>query len=166
MTEETFADLLAPNLQSVRRFVRSRVRSADHVDDILQQTLLRAFARRRQLRVQSKFRSWLWSIAMNEVRMFLRNLRPSVSLDEFPDFPLADNAPSPFVRCEQVQRADRLEAGMSRLTERDRTTIRLVDLHGLTIAEAADAMAISEPAAKSAHFRARQRLGEKLRRSA
>ena len=163
MTGETFADLLAPNLHSVRMFVRSRLRSSDHVDDILQQTLLRAFSRRHQLRAPSKFRSWLWSIAMNEIRMFLRGARHSVSLDEFPDFPVVDHAPSPLTRCEQAQRADRLHAGMSRLTERDRTTIRLVDLDGLSIAEAAGAMAISAPAAKSAHFRARQRLGEALR---
>jgi RNA polymerase sigma-70 factor (ECF subfamily) len=158
MSRETFTDLLAANLPSVRRLVQTRLRTSAYADDVLQQALLRAFAHREQLRVQSKFKSWLWSIALNEIRAFLRGTRPGVSLDEFPNLELADRAPSPFAKCEQRERAEWLQAGMARLTERDRTAIRLVDLNGLSIAEAADALALSRAAVKSVHFRARQRL--------
>ena len=80
MTGDAFAALLAPNLQSVRRLVQTHLRTADHTDDIIQQTLLNAFAHRHQLRASSKFKSWLCSIAMNEVRMFFRTDRPTISL--------------------------------------------------------------------------------------
>src|ERR1700683_1715780 len=96
MTGDTFEALLAPNLQSVRRFVQTRLRTSDHADDIIQQTLLHAFAHRDQLRSSSKFKSWLCAIAMNEVRTFFRTDRPTVSLDEFPHIESRDSEPSPL----------------------------------------------------------------------
>src|SRR5882724_8447731 len=90
MAEETFETLLTSNLQWVRKLVRTRLRMSDQVDDVAQQTLLRAFACRHQLRDRSKIKNWLWSIALNEVRMFLRGSRPAVSLDEFANPQFAD----------------------------------------------------------------------------
>ena len=163
MSGETFADLLAPNLQPLKKLLRTRLRASDHADDVLQQTLLLAFAKRHQLRLQSKFKSWLWSIAFNEIRAFVRGSRPHLSLDEFPNFEPLDRESSPDKRYEQTERAERLRAGMAKLTERDRTAIGLVDFYGLSIAEAACRLSLSQSAAKSTHYRARQRLGYALR---
>ena len=163
MTGETFEALLAPNLPSVRRFVQMRMRTPDHADDVLQQTLLRAFAHRHQLRAGAKFRSWLCSIAMNEVRMFFRTARPTVSLHEFPQIDCRDSGASPLAKVEEMERLEWLKAGMDRLSDRDRETIRLRDLEGMSLTETAEAFELSESAAKSTHFRARQRLAGTLR---
>ncbi len=166
MSRETFTNLLAPHLKPLRQLVRMRIRTSDHAEDIVQQTLLMAYARRDQLRMQSKFKSWLWSIAFNEMRAFLRGLREQVSLDEFPNLEPVDRNFCPMARYEELERAERLHEGLAALTERDRTAIRLVDFHGLSMAEAADRLAVSLPAAKSSHYRARQRLGQTLRQAA
>ena len=166
MTRETFAALLAPHLQAIRRFVRGRVRTCDQADDILQQTLLHAFTHRDQLLAHGKFKSWLWTIAFNEIRMFRRANRVCVSIDEFPHFELPDETPSPLAQCEQMERTKRLRAGLARLTERDRMAIRLADLNELTTAEAAGTMEVSQSAFKSTLFRARKRLEHSLRRAA
>lgn len=163
MTGETFEALLAPNLPSVRRFVQTRLRAPDHADDVIQQTLLQAFAHRHQLRAGSKFKSWLCSIAMNEVRLFFRTDRPTVSLDEFPQIDSRDSGPSPLARAEQAEREKWLEAGMDRLSDRDRATIRLRDFEEVSLAKTAEAFALSRSAAKSTHFRARRRLADALR---
>jgi RNA polymerase sigma-70 factor, ECF subfamily len=163
MTGDTFEALLAPNLPSVRRFVQTRLRTSDHADDVIQQTLLRAFAHRDQLRASAKFKSWLCSIAMNEVRMFFRTDRPTISLDEFPQIDTRDCGPSPLARVEQLERMERLQAGMDRLSNRDRETIRLRDLEEMSLTETAEAFELSESAAKSTHFRARRRLAGTLR---
>ena len=157
MSRETFGRLLAPNLGAIRRFVRRRLRTQDYVDDVLQQTLLLAFVHRNQLRAPSKFKSWLWSIAVNEVRMFHRSYRPYLSLDELPRFEIADPANSPLLRCEAAERRAFLEAAMGRLHACDQAAIQL-ELDGLTVPETAAATAVSVAAAKSARFRARQRL--------
>jgi RNA polymerase sigma-70 factor (ECF subfamily) len=166
MSDEMFAALLAPHLEWVRRLVYSRLREADRADDVVQQTLLQAYTRRHQLRAHAKFRNWLWSIALNEIRMLLRRSRRCVSIEESPSFDVPDRSPSPLAQFEQQERMRRLRAGMARLTERDRTAIRLVDFHGLTAEEAAKTLDISKAAFKSTHFRARKRLGRALRKIA
>ena len=165
MTSETFTALLTPHLQPIRRLVHSRLRS-DDADDVVQQTLLRAFTRRHQLRSHDKFKSWLWSIAINEVRMLLRGVRPSVSLDEFGHSSFADHKPSPHAVYEQRERVERVRAGLAKLSHRDRTAIHMADFDDLTAREAAVALGVSRPAFKSTHFRARQRLANALRRAA
>jgi len=166
MSGETFEILLRPNLQSVRRLVHSRLKGTDHADDIVQNALLRAFSHRDQLRNESQFKSWLLSIAFNEVRMFFRKSRPCISLEDFPHREFVDRAPSPLAQCERQQQQQRLRAGLARLTKRDRTAIQLVDLSGMKAEDAARRLAVSKAAFKSAHFRARQRLGQALRKAA
>jgi RNA polymerase sigma-70 factor, ECF subfamily len=163
MTGDTFETLLAPSLPSVRRFVQTRLRASDHADDIIQETLLHAFAHRDQLRASSKFKSWLCSIAMNEVRMFFRTDRPTLSLDEFPHIDSRDSEPSPLAKVEQKERLEWLQAGMEKLSDRDRAAIRLRDFEGLSLTETAEAFDSSEAAAKSSHFRARKRLASAVR---
>jgi RNA polymerase sigma-70 factor (ECF subfamily) len=163
MTGDTFEALLAPNLPSVRRFVQTRLRTPDHADDVIQQTLLQAFTHRDQLRVSSKFKSWLCSIAMNQVRMFFRTGRPTTSLHEFPQIDSRDPRPSPLARVEEMERLEWLQAAMDRLSDRDREAIRLCDIEGMSLTETAGAFELSKSAVKSTHFRARQRLASALR---
>jgi len=163
MTGDAFERLLAPNLPLVRRFVQARLSASDHADDIIQQTLLRAFAHRDQLRTSSKFKSWLYSIAMNEVRMFFRIDRPTLSLDQFPHIDTRDPGLSPLARVEQMERLQWLQAGMEKLSERDRAAIRLRDFDGLGLTETAQAFESSKAATKSSHFRARKRLASAVR---
>lgn len=163
MTGDAFETLLAPNLPSVRRFVQMRVRTSDHADDVIQQTLLQAFVHRDQLRVESKFKNWICSIAMNEVRLSFRTGRPTVSLDELRQVDPRDPTPSPLANAEQLERLEWLRTGMEKLCDRDRETIRMRDLEGMSITETATAFEVSEAAAKSTHFRARRRLACALR---
>ena len=139
------------------------MRGDDSADDLVQQTLLRAFACRHQLRCPSKFRGWLGSIAVNEIRMFRRAARATVSLDESPKLDFADRGPSAFVRCEQFERQSCLQAGIASLAAPHRIAIQLVDIKGLSYSEAAGVMTVSLAAFKSTHHRALHRLGHAVR---
>ena len=158
MSGKTFEALLAPNLRAVQTLVR--LRTSDHAEDLVQEILLRAFTRRDQLRVQAKFRSWLWSIALNEIRSFFRRDRGTVSLEEFPNFEALDPLMSPLVRLERMERRAWVHACMAELSERDQAAIRLRDIEDKSVREAAAALNSSESAAKTAHFRARKRLAQ------
>jgi RNA polymerase sigma-70 factor (ECF subfamily) len=163
MSGETFMGLLAPNLRPLRKLLERQLKIPGQADDILQDALLHAFAHRDQLRARSKFKSWLWTIALNEMRMFFRGNRSTISLDEFPNVDPSDRAPSPLASCEHLEKLEWLHAGLAKLSNRDRTTIRLRDLDGLSVAETAEALAISKAALKSTHHRARKRLAYTLR---
>jgi len=132
MTGDAFEALLAPNLPSARRFIQSRLRISDRVDDVIQLTLLQALGRRNRLHTGSKFKNWRCAIAMNQVRMFVRTGRPTISLDEFPQIDSRDGGPPPLAR-------------------------RLRDSDGLSLTETAEAFELSKAAKKSSHFQARRR---------
>lgn len=99
---------------------------------------------------------------MNELRMFLRSGHNTVSLADLPRFEPSDKAPSPLAVCEATERKEWLRAGMAKLAERECMAIQLIDFSGNSMAEAAEALAISVSAAKSVHFRARRRLARVL----
>jgi len=166
MSNETFAALLAPNLESVQKFVQRRLKASDRAEDVVQETLLHAFHRRSQLRAPSKFKSWLYSIALNEIRMAYRKDRKLLSLDEFPTLEFRDRESSPFEKVEQTKRVEWLHSALAKLSARDRKTIRLRDLDERSLTETAAALRSSEAATKTAHFRARHRLGTALRQMA
>jgi RNA polymerase sigma factor (sigma-70 family) len=151
-THHTFEALLAPNLPSVRRLGQMRMR-----------TPITRTTCRDQLRASAKFRSWLCSIAMNAARMFFRTSRLTISLHEFPQIDSRDFGPSPLARVEEMERLEWLKAGMDRLSDRNRGTIRLCDLEEMSLTETAEVFELSESSAKSTHFRARQRLACALR---
>jgi RNA polymerase sigma-70 factor (ECF subfamily) len=158
MSGETFEALLAPNLRCIRMLVGRHIPTSGHAEDVVQQILLRAFVKRDQLRMEAKFGTWLWSIAMNEIRQHLRRDRVLVSIDEIPHFDAPGTDASPLARLEEKETCDWVLSCVAKLSERDRKAIRLRDLEARTLEETAAALHSSEPGAKTIHFRARKRL--------
>ncbi len=110
--------------------------------DVCQETFLRAFRALKGFKGQAKFSSWLYRIALNLCRDWIRRERRSsmvTSLD-------ADNEPEPV--SEPVETAEELAVrrdlgrvlsrAMTALSEEQRTTIVLKEYHGLTFQEIAD----------------------------
>ena len=163
MSGDTFANLLEPNLPAIRRLIQAKTRTQDYVDDMVQQTLLLAFLHRHQLRSHSKFKSWILSIAVNEVRGAARRRKCTVPLDLVQPILRAGSATCPHTAYVAREGVDQLHSGLAQLCDRDREVIHLMDLAGVTLPDAAATMSLSPAAMKSAHFRARQRLSLAVR---
>lgn len=163
MSGETFENLLGPTLPAICKLVRAKIRMPDYTEDVVQQTLMHAFTHRAQLREHSKFKSWIASIAMNEIRGLARRTRICVPLEALPPIASFDRSTCPFKAFEDGERADRLHAGLAQLNPRDRQAIHLLDLAEVKLADAANALSVSQAALKSTHFRARQRLSHAVR---
>lgn len=163
MSGETFEALLGPALGGMRRMVNRRMRDSTNAEDVIQETLLRAFARRDQLRVEERFGTWPCSIAINEIRQFFRRGRGLVSLDDFPKFDVRDTGASPLTRFEEAERRKWVRACIVALPQRDQIAIRLRDLDERSVGEVAGALGMSQAATKSLHFRARRRLARVIR---
>jgi RNA polymerase sigma-70 factor, ECF subfamily len=112
--------------------------------DVCQETFLRAYRALNGFRGQAKFSSWLYRIALNLCRDWLRRERrtPVVTVSEDVDLiELASKLePSESVE-DRVARQDlsrAVERAMAVLPEEQRTAILLKEYHGLTFQEIAD----------------------------
>ena len=112
--------------------------------DVCQETFLRAFRALPGFRGQAKFSSWLYRIALNLCRDWMRRERraPLVQIPEGIDPAefAAETEPSESIENLVVRKdmARRVEKAMERLPEVQRTAILLKEYHGLTFQEIAE----------------------------
>jgi RNA polymerase sigma-70 factor (ECF subfamily) len=112
--------------------------------DVCQETFLRAFRALPGFRGQAKFSSWLYRIALNLCRDWMRRERraPIAQAPEGVDLLELAAAVEPSESIEDlVIRRDLskvVERAMARLPEEQRTAIILKEYHGLTFQEIAD----------------------------
>jgi RNA polymerase sigma-70 factor (ECF subfamily) len=114
--------------------------------DVCQETFLRAFRALPGFRGQAKFSSWLYRIALNLCRDWIRRERRAAIVQPPEDVDLFDLAaaaePSESIE-DLVARKDMtriVEKAMARLPSDQRTAIVLKEYHGLTFQEIADLM--------------------------
>src|SRR5437667_8695572 len=112
--------------------------------DVCQETFLRAFRALKGFRGQAKFSSWLYRIALNLCRDWVRRERrtPVVQAPEGVDLMDLAAAREPSESIEDlVARKDltrTVERAMALLPEEQRTAIILKEYHGLTFQDIAD----------------------------
>ena len=112
--------------------------------DVCQETFLRAFRALPGFRGQAKFSSWIYRIALNLCRDWMRRERRTGSVQPPEDVDLMDlvAAAEPSESIEDlVARNDQMRAverAMALLPEDQRTAIVLKEYHGLTFQEIAD----------------------------
>ena len=112
--------------------------------DVCQETFLRAFRALGGFRGQAKFSSWLYRIALNLCRDWVRRQRrtPVVQIPEDVDVLELAASREPVESIEDVVHRHDLtravERAMAKLPEEQRTAIILKEYHGLTFQEIAD----------------------------
>jgi RNA polymerase sigma-70 factor (ECF subfamily) len=112
--------------------------------DVCQETFLRAYRALKGFRGQSKFSSWLYRIAINLCRDWMRRERRAPVIQPPEDVDLMDLAAArePFESIEdRIARNDlsrAVERAMAVLSEEQRAAIVLKEYHGLTFQEVAD----------------------------
>jgi RNA polymerase sigma-70 factor (ECF subfamily) len=112
--------------------------------DVCQETFLRAFRALKGFRGQAKFSSWLYRIAINLCRDWMRRERRTPVMQPPEDVDLMDLAaargPSESIE-DRIGRNDlsrAVERAMAVLPEEQRAAIVLKEYHGLTFQEIAD----------------------------
>jgi RNA polymerase sigma factor (sigma-70 family) len=132
---DLFGDLIAPHLDALSRIVRATIGGHPEVEDIVQQTALKAFTHLAQFRFEAAFRTWLIRIGVNEARQWRRKYASSRFLQltprAFSELPIADRGPSPLIECQRNQTGAQLTAALARLPEKYRNVIVLRDVEDL-----------------------------------
>ncbi len=153
----------------VRRFTRNR----EDAEDVVQQSLQKAFVHLHNFKGKSRFSTWLTRIAINEALMFLRRGRGlrevsihDVSGNKETVLPLEmlDSRAGPESVFLQDELSRILSAAMDKLTPRTRTAIELRELRELSTEEAARVMGLSVGGVKARVFHGRRKLRRLLKR--
>jgi RNA polymerase sigma-70 factor (ECF subfamily) len=159
--QATFANCVAQHLPYLTRMVGGLTRNDAATDDIVQQTMLKALLHADQFRFESTLKTWLTSIAKNELRQLYRcKWRiygvPLITETLESDRPL--QVESSALKYEVSEREALIRQAVSRLPTSYRSVVELCDLQGLCLQEAATRLQLTLPAIKTRRQRARRKL--------
>ncbi|MBN1420211.1 MAG: sigma-70 family RNA polymerase sigma factor [Planctomycetes bacterium] len=159
---EAFEKLVDLNRVRIRALVASRwnariVVGVD-IDDVYQETLLRAFEAvgRFEWRGEDSFAAWLAGIVQNVIGSLARRRALERRAQSDAEPPAETTSPSRMLRREE--RFDRLEASLAKLSEDHREVISLIRLKGLSFEEAGRRMDRTPDAVKQLLYRALRQL--------
>lgn len=150
-------EALIPRL---RRFARALTGNRDAADDLTQDTLERAWAKREQWRADSNLRAWLFAVMHSVFVNGTRRRRPTESLDA-PESAAPERADD-GASTETAIAVRELREALLRLSEEQRQVVLLVGLEQFSYAEAADVLAVPIGTVMSRLARGRERLRQLL----
>jgi RNA polymerase sigma-70 factor (ECF subfamily) len=153
-----FADALLAELPRLRAFARSMASNPDRADDLVQETLAKAWTHRSKFRMGTNLRGWLFTILRNTYYGELRSRRREVSDGEGHHAAQLASPPAQLLYLELQSVAHAFQA----LTAVQREALFLIGVSGLTYDEAASIGRCTVGTIKSRVFRARKILLDKL----
>lgn len=170
--DSDFCQLACPCLPAMHSAAYSILRCWDDTHEVVQESLLKAFRARERFRHECKFSTWLVAITINEAKMRRRKDRRHlyVSIES----PLGrtgdDSVPmdvgdtrliaSELIEIDQLRNI--LNCALNQLPPEYREVLRLRDIQGNSIREAADLLGISEANVKTRLLRARRKMRQAL----
>jgi RNA polymerase sigma-70 factor (ECF subfamily) len=157
----------------IERLIARMVRDADLVDDIAQETFLRAWRALHQFRGDAQFYTWLYRIAVNTAKKALMDLKrhPSVggsvtdSEEDETSSPEREQTSYETPESEYAAReiAEAVNAAMEALPEDLRQAVTLREIEGMSYEDIAEAMGCPIGTVRSRIFRAREAISARVR---
>jgi RNA polymerase sigma-70 factor (ECF subfamily) len=149
---------------SVYRVAVSILRDPDEAQDAAQETFITAMTKLDQYRVGTNFRAWLYTIAVNTCRGYLRKRHARERLVGLltPFHALVPSPPNPEQATLHAEAGSELWAAVDQLGEKHRVTIILRMVHGLSIREIAQVLETREKTVYSRLYDAFRKLRQEL----
>ncbi len=158
-----FEELVVPETDVLWRVALSITRNRADAEDVVQETLLRAF--RSLGTFDGRYpRAWLLTILRNAERNRHRRRRPELLSDPEMAEDLGPRTESDEIEvaAEQQEFTDFVAQAVEQLPDGFREVVDLVDINGLSYQEAADVLGVPIGTVMSRLHRARRRLRESL----
>ena len=172
--QRAFGLLVLKYQRRVQRLIARMVRDVDLVDDIAQETFIRAYRALHQFRGDAQFYTWLYRIAVNTAKKALLQLKrdPTVSesflsKDEddetswLEEEQIAEATPETELAAKEI--AEAVNAALASLPEDLRQAITLREIEGLSYEDIALAMDCPIGTVRSRIFRAREAISAKVK---
>jgi RNA polymerase sigma-70 factor (ECF subfamily) len=161
----SFEILMRRHNTRVWRAIRSILRDDAEAEDAMQQAWLSAYQHLPQFQGGSAFSTWLTRIALNEALARLRRRNPLALAAELEEEAMESTTPpalDPERRAAGRQLVALLEEAIDALPVNHRTVIMLREVEGLSTAETAEAMGVSDEVVKVRLHRAKAALRDAL----
>jgi len=156
-----FADLVKRHADDVHTVILRACGDPDQAAELAQETFLKAFAALRGFDRSRPLRPWLLAVALNTTRSALRAGRNRARVVRHTDDGTdraRDTAPGPEALAAQGQHDRMLEAMVRQLPDKLRDAVALRFWADMSFAELAQALGVSESAAKMRVYRALEQL--------
>ncbi len=127
--------------------------------DAVQDAFLNAFRRAGTFRGDARVTTWLHRITVNACLDRLRRVRPTLDIADHEPVEPRDGHHAVDVRLD-------VRAALAQLPQGQRLALTLVDMHGLSVAEAAAVLEVAEGTVKSRCSRGREAMARLLRPTA
>jgi RNA polymerase sigma-70 factor (ECF subfamily) len=170
--KQAFGLLVTKYQRKLIRLLSRMIRDSAEVEDIAQETFIRAYRALPGFRNDSAFYTWLYRIGVNTAKNWLvtqgRKAPTSTALDneEAENYEEAEllrhnDTPEQLLMSKQI--GETVNLAMQALPDDLRTAVTLREIDGLSYEEIADVMNCPIGTVRSRIFRAREAIAEKLR---
>lgn len=161
----------------IQRLIGRMVRDVDLVEDIAQETFIRAYRALPQFRGDAQFYTWLYRIAVNTAKKALMDLKRDPTISEnffrsaqgddadeampFENELASSETPDAVLASKEI--AEMVNSAMEALPEELRQAITLREIDGLSYEEIAEAMSCPIGTVRSRIFRAREAISARVK---
>lgn len=173
--QRAFELLVIKYERRIQRLIRRMVRDVDLVEDIAQETFIRAYRALHQFRGDAQFYTWLYRIAVNTAKKTLMDFKrdPTVSesalrstddedeTSRHGNEPTTEETPETVFAAKEIATA--VNNAMVALPEDLRQAVTLREIDGLSYEEIAEVMQCPIGTVRSRIFRAREAISAKIR---
>ena len=162
-----FEVLMRRHNQRLYRTARAIVRDEAEAEDVMQQAYVNAYTHLGQFTGRARFSTWLTRIAIYEALGRIRRRARITEIESMADAGdgggvLTDRGPNPERQAFIGELRRTLEGGVDALPEAYRSVFVLRDVEGLSTAETAECLGLSEDVVKTRLVRARAQLRRQL----
>jgi RNA polymerase sigma-70 factor (ECF subfamily) len=172
--KKAFELLVIKYQRRIQRLIGRMVRDVDLVEDIAQETFIRAYRALAQFRGDAQFYTWLYRIAVNTAKKSLMDLKrnPTVSENSFKSDDDDETSPleneltsseTPDAVLASKEIAQIINTALEALPEELRQAITLREIEGLSYEEISEAMNCPIGTVRSRIFRAREAISLKVK---
>lgn len=173
--QAAFELLVIKYQRRVERLIGRMVRDVDLVDDIAQETFIRAYRALHQFRGDSQFYTWLYRIAVNTAKKFLLDLKrdPTItqtamqSSDEEDETfyarhePTTDETPESLLAAKEIAMV--VNEALAALPADLKQALTLREMDGMSYEDIAELMNCPMGTVRSRIFRAREAVSAKVK---
>ena len=172
--QKAFELLVIKYQRRIQRLIGRMVRDVDLVEDIAQETFIRAYRALAQFRGEAQFYTWLYRIAVNTAKKALMDLKrnPTISENSFKSDDDDETSPleneltsseTPDAVLASKEIAQIINSALEALPEELRQAITLREIEGLSYEEISEAMNCPIGTVRSRIFRAREAISQKVK---